>query len=60
MIDCEVHRNQELLMCRTFYDPNMSLEMALKSLEMYIINEELNKAGECLLRVKYTNLSKQV
>jgi hypothetical protein len=46
-------------MQRTYYEPSLSLEMVLKQLEMYIVNEQLNTAGECLLRVRFSNLSKQ-
>jgi hypothetical protein len=58
MIEAEIHRNDQLLMSRTYYDPSLSLEKVLKSLEMYIISEQLNTAGECLLRVRFSNLSK--
>jgi hypothetical protein len=58
MVEAEVHRNDQLLMQRTFYDPCLSLESVMKSLEMYIVNEELNKAGECLVRVRFSNLRK--
>lgn len=57
MIELEVHRNDQLLMQRTFYEPSMSLEMALKGMEMYIVQEELNKNGECLMRARFSNLS---
>lgn len=56
MIEAQVHRNDQLLMHRTYYDPNMSLEMVLKQLEMYIVNEQLHFAGECLLRVRFGNI----
>lgn len=59
MIECEVHRNDQLLMQRTYYEPSMSLEMALMQMEMYIVNEQLNTAGECMLRVRFSNFSKK-
>lgn len=58
MIEAEVHRNDELLMQRTYYEPSLSLEMVLKQLEMYVVAEQLNSSGECLLRVRFSNLSK--
>lgn len=54
MIEAEVHRNEEVLMRRTFHDPGMSLESALKQLEMYVTAEQLNNTGECLLRVRFS------
>lgn len=58
MIEAEVHRNDELLMQRTYYEPSLSLEMVLKQLEMYVVAEQLNNTGECLLRVRFSNLTK--
>lgn len=59
MIEAEVQRNDEILMQRTYYEPSLSLEMVLKQLEMYIVAEQLNNSAECLLRVRFSNLSKQ-
>jgi hypothetical protein len=59
MIEAEVHRNDKLLMQRVYYEPSLSLEMVLKNLELYIVNEQLNTAGECMLRVRFSNLSKK-
>jgi hypothetical protein len=56
VIEAEVHRNDQLLMQRVFYDSNTSLEMVLKGLELYIVNEGLNTAGECSIRVRFANL----
>ncbi|MEB3221019.1 MAG: hypothetical protein VKS61_02980 [Candidatus Sericytochromatia bacterium] len=58
MIEAEVHRNGQLLLQRTYSEPSLSLEAVLKQLEMYIVNEQLNNAGECLLRVRFGNLQK--
>ncbi len=56
MIEAEVHRNDQLLMQRTYHEPTLSLEGVLKQLEMYVVNEQLNTAGECLLRVRFCNV----
>ncbi|MBM3266170.1 MAG: hypothetical protein FJZ01_00860 [Candidatus Sericytochromatia bacterium] len=55
MIEAEVHRNEEVLMRRTFHEPSLSLESVLKQLEMYVVAEQLNNTGECLLRVRFAN-----
>jgi hypothetical protein len=55
MIEAEVHRNEEVLMRRTYNEPSLSLESVLKQLEMYVIAEQLNNSGECLLRVRFSN-----
>lgn len=59
MIEAEVHRNDQLLMERTYYEPNTTLEAVLKNLEMYVKNEQLNQAGECMLRVRFANPQNQ-
>ena len=53
MIEAEVHRNDELLMRRTFSDGTLSLEAVLRRLELYVVSEQLNASGECLLRVRF-------
>lgn len=58
MIEAEVHRNGQLLFQRVYHEPSLSLETVLKQLEMYIVNEQLNTAGECLLRVRFGTMSK--
>ncbi len=55
MIEAEVHRNEEVLMRRTFHEPSLSLESVLKQLEMYVVAEQLNNTGECLLRVRFAS-----
>lgn len=55
MIEAEVHRNEEVLMRRTFVEPSLSLESVLKQLEMYVVAEQLNNTGECLLRVRFAS-----
>lgn len=55
MIEAEVHRNDKMIMQMTYNNPSQSLEGTLKSLEMYIVNEQLNTAGECLIRVRFVN-----
>ncbi len=57
MIEAEVHQNDQLLLQRTFYEPTLSLEAVLKQLEMYIVNEMLNTAGECVMRVRFGTLT---
>jgi hypothetical protein len=57
MIEAEVKRGGHLIMQRTYYDPSLSLERALKNLEDYIIAEQLNHAGECVVRVRFPNLA---
>lgn len=58
MIEAEVHRNGQLLLQRTYHEPALSLETVLKQLELYVVNEQLNNTGECLLRVRFATLSK--
>ncbi|MBI6545220.1 MAG: hypothetical protein HY692_00410 [Cyanobacteria bacterium NC_groundwater_1444_Ag_S-0.65um_54_12] len=58
MIEAEVHCNDEILMQRTYHEPSLSLEMVLKQLEMYVVAEQLNHSGECLLRVRFTQPQK--
>lgn len=53
MIEAEVHRNEEVLMRRTYHENGLSLETVLKQLEMYVVAEQLNNEGECLLRVRF-------
>lgn len=55
MIDLEVHQNEKLIMQRTYYDSNLSLDIVIGLMEKYIINEQLNVSGECLLRARYTS-----
>ncbi len=54
MIEAEVHRNEEIIMKRQYHEPSLSLEVVLKQLEMYVVEEQLNNSGECLLRVRYS------
>lgn len=56
MIEAEIHRNDKLLMQRTYHDPQLSLEQVLKQLELYVVNEQLNTVGECLLRARFAIL----
>lgn len=53
MIEAEVHRNDEVLMRRTFSDRALTLEAVLRQLELYVVGEQLNASGECLLRVRF-------
>ena len=53
MIEAEVHRNDEILMRREYHEPSLSLDIVLKQFEMYVVQEQLNNSGECLLRVRY-------
>lgn len=56
MIEAEVHRNDQLLMQRVYHEPTLSLEGVLRQLELYVVNEQLNTVGECLLRVRFSNV----
>lgn len=56
MIEAIVMRNEELLMQRFFYDPDLTLIKVLHNLELYVINEQLNTVGECVLRVRFGDL----
>ncbi len=58
VIEAEVHRNDEVLMLRTYTEPSLSLETVLKQLEMYVVAEQLNHSGECLLRVRFAQTPK--
>ena len=53
MIEAEVERNGIRIITSTFYDTSLTLEGTLKSIEMYIVNEQLNKEGECFIRVRF-------
>ena len=53
MIHAKIHRNDQVLMHRTFDEPSLSLEQVLKYLELYVINEQLNVSGECRIRVRF-------
>lgn len=55
MIEAEIHCNDKLLMQRNYHDHDLSLESVVKQLEMYVLNEQLNTAGECLIRVRFSN-----
>ncbi len=46
-------------MSKNFYQDEISLEGAIKLLEMYIVDEQLNNAGECFVRVRYANLNRK-
>ena len=53
VIEAEVHRNEEVIMRREYHEPSLSLETVLKQLEMYVVAEQMNLPGECLLRVRF-------
>lgn len=53
MIEAEVLRNDLPIMHRSYYDQSMTLEKVIKRLEDYIVDERLNKDGECLIRARY-------
>lgn len=55
MIEAEVHRNGEIIMKRQYDKSSLSLETVLQQLEMYVIAEQLNHPGECLLKVRFAN-----
>lgn len=57
MIVGTVKRNGETIVAaREFHDPSLSLEMVLKKLELYIVNEQLNVAGECVAYATFSRL----
>ena len=58
MIQAEIRREDEILMTRSFCDPTLTLEIVMKRMESYIVNEGLNFEGECLVRVRYTSLAR--
>lgn len=58
MIEAEVTRNGKLILQRTYREPDLTLAVVLLRLEDYIKSEGLNQEGECLLRVRFQNLSK--
>lgn len=53
MIEAEVIQNDKCIMQRTYTEPGLSLENVLKHLEMYTVAEQINYAGECILRVRF-------
>ena len=53
MIEAEVHRDEIVLMQRTYQEPSLSLESVLRQLELYVVAEQLNQQSECLLRVRF-------
>jgi hypothetical protein len=57
LITAEVHRSEELLMRRTYHGSSLSLEMVLKQLEMYVVEEQLNDDDECHLNVFFAENS---
>ena len=59
MIQAEIRRDDEVLMKRTFGDPTLTLETVMQRLESYVVDEGLNFEGECIVRVRYTNLARQ-
>ncbi|MDB5098767.1 MAG: hypothetical protein JWM80_3188 [Cyanobacteria bacterium RYN_339] len=58
MIQAEIRRDEEVLMKRTFGDPTLTLEVVMQRLEAYVVDEGLNFDGECIVRVRYTNLAR--
>ena len=58
MIQAEIRRDDQVLMKRTYGDPALTLEMVMKRLESYIVDEGLNFDGECLVRVRYTSMAR--
>lgn len=57
MIQAEVHRNGEVIVTRTYHQPTLTLEQAIKLLETYVVQEMLNEEGECTLRVRFGHQS---
>ena len=58
MIEATVTRNGKVILHRLYPDPTLTLEDALRLQELYVINEQLNHAGECALRVFYPTLAR--
>lgn len=59
MIQAEIHREGELLMTRNFQDPTLTLESVMKQLEKYVVEEQFNLEGECVIRVRFNHLKKK-
>jgi hypothetical protein len=57
MIQAQVHQKDQLIMDRTYYEPTLTLEKVMSQLEHYLVSEHINVAGECLIRVRFSNLS---
>lgn len=53
MIEATVTREGEVIISRTYAAPNLTLEAVIKKLEAYIVDEQLNVAGECTVRVTF-------
>lgn len=53
MVEAEVYRGDELLMQRTFYGNDVTLEHVMHQIESYVTGEQLNVTGECMLRVRF-------
>ena len=55
MIVANITKDGEILMTRHFSDPERSLQSVLNELEAYVVGEQLNLGGECVLRARRTN-----
>lgn len=56
MIEAQISRNDEVIIERMYYEPNLTLELVLKQLEAYIVAEKLNDGAECVVRARFPNL----
>lgn len=59
MIEAKATRNDIVILHRTYHEPSLTLDAVMKLIEMYVINEMLNNAGEVILHVKFANLSQR-
>jgi hypothetical protein len=53
MIEADIYLNDKLTMQR-YYEPSISLEQALKKLELYVINEQFNIDFDCVIKSRYS------
>ena len=59
MIHAEVRRNDAQLLSRIYADPHAVLADVVKGLEFYVKAEQLNLAGECIVRAWHPDLKEQ-
>lgn len=54
MIHAIVYRNDTRIMAREFPEA-FTLERAVKAMEEYIVLEQLNNAGECVIKARFAD-----
>jgi hypothetical protein len=52
IIEAEIVRNDKIIKACIYDEPDIDLETVSKRLESYIVNEQLNLAGECMIRAR--------